>query len=76
MLALMCCPFLELGLLQTCDIWWDFDFMVGGWLEFKGGAAYNIKICKNDLLRPAGKGDQAIVGVPMDKRFNLLAQMR
>jgi hypothetical protein len=64
---------LELGLLQTCDISWDYDFLVGGWLKFKGGAVYNIKICKNDQQQ---QGHQARVGVPKDRSFDLLAQTR
>jgi hypothetical protein len=33
--TLTCCRCLELGLLQTCDIWWQYDFLVGGWAEFR-----------------------------------------
>jgi hypothetical protein len=71
--TLTCCRCMELGLLQTCDIWWDFDFLCGGWAEFRGGAAYNIKLRKNDQQR---HGHQARVGVPKDKRFDLLWQTR
>jgi hypothetical protein len=44
--TLLCSRCLELGQLQTCDIWWQFDFLRGGWLRFKDGAAYNTKIRK------------------------------
>jgi hypothetical protein len=71
--TLTCCRCLELGLLQTCDIWWQYDFLVGGWAEFRDCAAYNIKVRKNDQFR---KGHNARVGVPKDKRFDLLAQTR
>ncbi len=71
--TLTCCRCMELGLLQTCDIWWDFDFLCSGWAEFRGGAAYSIKLRKNDQQR---HGHQARVGVPKDKRFDLLWQTR
>jgi hypothetical protein len=60
-----------LGLLRTFDNWWRFDFIVGGWLRYADGAAYDIKVRKNDQFR---HGHQARVGVPEDKRFDLLAQ--
>jgi hypothetical protein len=69
--TLICSRCLELGQLQTCDIWRDFDFLRGGWQQFKGGAAYNIKIRKNDQFR---FGHQPRVGVPADPRFDVLAQ--
>jgi hypothetical protein len=69
--TLTCCRCKELGLLQTCDIWRGYDFTVGGWAEFKDGAAYDIKVRKNDNFRA---GHQARVGVPKDGRFDLLAQ--
>jgi hypothetical protein len=71
--TLTCCRCLELGLLRTCDIWWSFDFLVGGWLRYADGAAYDIKVRKNDQFR---HGHQARVGVPKAKRFDLLAQTR
>ena len=64
---------LELGLLKTCDVWYRYDMLVGGWLEFEHGAAYNIKIRKNDQFR---QGHQPRVGVPKDGRFDLLGQTR
>jgi hypothetical protein len=70
---LTCCRCKELGLLQTCDIWWGYDFTVGGWAEFKAGAAYDIKVRKNDNFRA---GHQARVGVPKDGRYDLLAQTK
>jgi hypothetical protein len=58
---------------QTCDIWWGYDFKVGGWVQFKDGAAHDIKVRKNDNFRA---GHQARVGVPKDKRYDLLAQTK
>jgi hypothetical protein len=71
--TLTCCRCLELGLLQTCDIWWRYDLLVGGWRDFGDGAAYNIKVRKNDQFR---RGHWARVGVPKDKRYDLLAQTK
>ena len=71
--TLTACRCLELGLLKTCCIWWQYDFLVGGWARFKEGAAYNIQVRKNDQHRV---GHQARVGVPKDKRYDLLAQTR
>ena len=59
--TLTACRCLELGQLKTCSIWWQFDFLVGGWAQFKDGAAYNIPVRKNDQHRV---GHQARVGVP------------
>ncbi len=67
--TLICSRYLELGQLQVCDIWWNFDFLRGGWTQFKDGAAYNIKIRKNDQFR---FGDQPRIGVPKDGRFDVL----
>jgi hypothetical protein len=64
---------LELGQLLVCDIWWNFDFIRGGWSQFKDGAAYNIKIRKNDQAR---FGHQPRIGIPRDGRFDVLAQTR
>jgi hypothetical protein len=58
---------------QTCDIWWGYDYTVGGWAEFKAGAAYDIKVRKNDNVRA---WRQARVGVPKDGRYDLLAQTK
>ncbi len=60
-------------MLQTCDIWRSYDFCVCGWDVFKDGAAYDIKVRKNDNFRA---GHQARVGRPKDKRYDLLAQTR
>ncbi len=51
--TLTCCRCLELGLLQTCAIWWRYEFLVGGWQEFEGGAAYDIKVRKKHTSGPA-----------------------
>ena len=71
--ALTCYRCLELGLLKTCDIWWCYDFIFSGWTRFRDGAAYNIKIRKNDNFR---RGHYPRVGVPRDGRFDLLGQTR
>ena len=69
--TLICSRCLELGQLQTCDIWRNFDFIFGAWALFRGGAAYNIKIRKNDQFR---HGHQPRIGVPKDPRCDVLAQ--
>ena len=58
--------------MTVCDIWWRFDELAG-FLQFAGGAAFNIGIRKNDQFRC---GHQARVGVPKDPRLDLLAQLR
>jgi hypothetical protein len=71
--TLTCCRCSELCLLLTCDIWWRFDFFVCCWLQFAYGAAYDIKVWKNDQFRHS---HQTRVGVPKDKRYDLLAQTK
>ena len=70
--TIICSRCKEAGLLQVCDIWWRYDELAG-YLRFAGGAAFNVKVRKNDQFR---KGHQARVGVPKDPRFDLLAQLR
>ncbi len=41
------------------------------WLEFQGGAAYNIKIWKNNKKR---HWHHVCVSVPKDRQYDLLAQ--
>jgi hypothetical protein len=67
--TIICSRCKELGLMTTCDIWFDYD-AVAGFLQFVGGAAFNIGIRKNDQFR---LGHQARVGVPKDPRLDLLA---
>ena len=55
------------------EVPWNFDFLRGGWSKFKDGAAYNIKVRKNDAHR---FGHQARIGVPKDGRFDVLAQTK
>ena len=69
--TLICSRCKEAGLLQTCDVWWRYD-EGAGFLMFIGGAAFNIKIRKNDQFR---QGHQPRVGVPKDPRFDVLAQL-
>ncbi len=71
--TLTCCRCKKLGLLQTCDIWRGYDFTVGGWAEFKAGAAFDIKVRKNDNFLA---DHQARMGVPKDGRYDLLAQTK
>ena len=70
--TIICSRCKELGLMTVCDIWWRFDELAG-FLQFAGGAAFNIGIRKNDQFRC---GHQARVGVPKDPRLDLLAQLR
>ena len=70
--TIICSRCKELGLMTTCDIWFDYDALAG-FLQFVGGAAFNIGIRKNDQFR---LGHQARVGTPKDPRFDLLAQLR
>jgi hypothetical protein len=58
--------------MTVCDIWWKYNELAG-FLQFAGGAAFNIGIRKNDQFRCC---HQARVGVPKDPRRDLLAQLR
>ena len=72
LLTLICSRCKEGGLLQTCDIWWRYDELAG-YLQFTGGAAFDVKVRKNDQFR---FGHQARVGVARDPRLDILAQLR
>ena len=60
--------------MTVCDVWWRYDELAG-FLQFAGGAAFNIGIRKPmpDQFR---HGHQALVRVPKDPRLDLLAQLR
>jgi len=70
--TIICSRCKELGLMTTCDMWWNYDELAG-FLQFAGGAAFNIGIRKNDQFRT---GHQPRVGVPKDPRLDLIAQLR
>ena len=54
-------------MLQSCDLWLNYDGKAG-WRKFRGGAAVDVKVRKNDQFR---QGHQPRVGVPRDPRLNL-----
>ena len=62
----------EVAMLQSCDLWLNYDGKAG-WRKFKGGAAVNVKVRKNDQFR---QGHQPRVGVPRDPRLDLVKQLR
>ena len=62
----------EVAGLQSCDLWLDFDARAG-YSRWKGGAAINIKVRKNDQFR---HGHQPRVGVSADSRLDLVRQLR
>jgi hypothetical protein len=57
--------------LQVCDLWQRFDELAG-YLRFKGGAAVNVKIRKNDQFR---QGHQPRLGVPRNPDFDIIGQL-
>jgi hypothetical protein len=70
-LTLICGRCKEGGMLQVCDVWWRFDERAG-YLQHTGGAAFNIKVRKNDQFR---QGHQSRIGVALDPRLDALAQL-
>lgn len=62
----------EVGGLQSCDLWVDYDGKAG-YRRWAGGAAVNVKVRKNDQFR---QGHQPRVGVPRDPRLDLVKQLR
>jgi hypothetical protein len=57
--------------LQVCDLWRRFDELAG-YLRFKGGAAVNVKIRKNDQFR---QGHQPRLGVPRNPEYDIIRQL-
>lgn len=62
----------EVAGLQSCDLWFDFDARAG-YSQWKGGAAVNVKVRKNDQFR---HGHQPRIGVAADRRLDLVRQLR
>ena len=62
----------ELAGLQSCDLWFDFDARAG-YSCWKGGAAVNVKVRKNDQFR---HGHQPLIGAASDRRLDLVRQLR
>jgi hypothetical protein len=58
--------------LQSCDLWFDFDARAG-YSRWKGGAAINVKVRKNDQFR---HGHQPRIGAASDRRLDLVRQLR
>ena len=57
--------------MQVCDLWRRFDELAG-YLRFKGGAAVNVKIRKNDQFR---QGHQPRLGVPCNPEYDIIRQL-
>ena len=70
-LTILCCRCLEGGQLQTCDVWLRYDEQAG-LIQFRGGAAFNVKVRKNDQFR---QGHQPRMGVAANPRLDALAQL-
>jgi hypothetical protein len=66
-----CCRCEEGAMLQVCDVWLNYDWLAG-YLQFVGGAAYNVKVRKNDSFR---QGHQPRCGRPKDPRLDVTAQL-
>ena len=62
----------EVAGLQSCDLWFDFDARAG-YSQWKGGAAVNVKVRKNDQFR---HGHEPRIGVAADRRLDLVRQLR
>ena len=68
----LCCSRCEDGShLQSCDLWLDFDGRAG-YSRFRGGAALNVKVQKNDQFR---QGHQPRMGVARDPRLDAVQQL-
>ena len=68
----LCCSRCEDGShLQSCDLWLDFDGRAG-YSRFRGGAALNVKVQKNDQFR---QGHQPRMGVARDPRLDAIQQL-
>ena len=67
-----CARSAETSGLQSCDLLVDFDARAG-YTRFKGGAAVNVKVRKNDQFR---HGHQARVGVARNPKLDLIRQLR
>ena len=69
--TLICSRCAEVAELQVCDLWERFDEQAG-YDRFRGGAAVNVKIRKNDQFR---QGHQPRLGVPRDPECDAIGQL-
>ena len=69
--TLICSRGAEVAELQTCDLWQRFDERAG-YTRFRGGAAVNVKIRKNDQFR---QGHQPRLGVPRNPEYDVIDQL-
>ena len=69
--TLICSRGAEAAALQTCDLWQRYDEQAG-YTRFRGGAAVNVKIRKNDQFR---QGHQPRLGVARNPDFDVIDQL-
>lgn len=69
--TLICSRCAEVAELQVCDLWLRFD-EEAGYERFKGGAAVNVKVRKNDQFR---QGHQPRLGVPQHPEHDIIRQL-
>ena len=66
--TLICSRCAEMADLQVCDLWLRFDEQAG-YERFRGGAAVNVKVRKNDQFR---QGHQPRLGVPRRPEYDVV----
>ena len=66
--TLICSRCAEMADLQVCDLWLRFDEQAG-YERFKGGAAVNVKVRKNDQFR---QGHQPRLGLPRRPEYDVV----
>lgn len=69
--TIICSRCAEVADLQVCDLWQRFDEQAGH-ERFKGGAAVNVKVRKNDQFR---QGHQPRIGVPRRPEHDVIQQL-
>ena len=69
--TLICSRGAEVAELQICDLWQLFDERAG-YTRFRGGAAVNVKIRKNDQFR---QRHQPRLGVPRNPEYDVIDQL-
>ena len=70
--TLICSRCAEVADLQVCDLWLRFDEQAG-YERFRGGAAVNVKVRKNDQFR---QGHQPRLGVPRRPEYDVVKLLR
>jgi len=70
--TLTCSRCAETADLQVCDLWERFDEKAG-YERFRGGAAVNVKVRKNDQFR---QGHQPRLGVARNPDWDVIAHLR